>query len=242
VQEEGRNSSEIRPYLKVVSDGESEIHFTFTDGHPRDELENSVYYVKYRDGNFFRADNTLISTIENLPIRHSQSDIVFDGKAHGVRGWVWDIALDFNGNPVIAYTRLPATTDHRYHYAYWDGSTWLDHEITAGGKWFPQTRLFTTEKEPHYSGGIAIDHANPAEVYVSREIDKVFEIEKWATEDYGKTWSSTAITQQSSHNNVRPVVPRGQAEDTDYVLWMSGNYIHYTDYSTGIFVNSLDNR
>jgi hypothetical protein len=242
LQDSDRDSLEVRPYLKVVSDGRSEIHFAFTDGHPRDEPENSIYYAKYSNGDFFKADNTPIGTMQDLPIQHSQSDVVFDGKSNQVRGWIWDIALDPEGHPVIAYTRLPEETDHRYNYAYWDGNTWLDNEITPGGKWFPQTRLFSIEKEPHYSGGIAIDHDNPTEVYLSREIGKVFEIEKWTTEDHGKTWISTAITQQSSRNNVRPVVPRGQTEDTDYVLWMSGNYLHYTNYSTGILVNLSEDQ
>lgn len=238
LQDSDRDGLDIRPYLKVVSDSKSEIHFAFTDGHPRDEPQNSIYYLKYKNGNFLKANGAVVGTIQTLPIQHCQSDLVFDGKANQVRSWVWDIALDGQGHPVIAYTRLPKITDHRYSYAYWTGDTWLDHEITPGGKWFPQTpilrALLSKEKEPHYSGGIALNPANPAVVYLSRKIGKTFEIEKWVTTDFGKTWSSLAITKNSNYDNVRPLVPWGYDGAADCVLWMHGRYVHYTDYDTAI--------
>ena len=236
LEDKGRESRTIRPYLKVISDGKSEIHFAFTDGHPRNEPENSIYYIKYKNGKFFRANGTNIGTMDDLPIQPHQSDIVYDGKVNKVRSWVWDIALNTNGNPVIAYTRLPKESDHRYHYAYWNGSIWLDSEITPGGSWFPQTAPNTIEREPHYSGGLAIDHEKPSIVYVSRKIDKAFEIEKWVTADQGKTWVSTAITSNSTFNNVRPVVPIGHETNVDSVLWMKGDYFHYTNFDTGVYI------
>lgn len=51
IAEEGfRNAN--RPYVKYYSDGKSRIHFIFTDGHPRDEPVNSVYYAYYEQGAF----------------------------------------------------------------------------------------------------------------------------------------------------------------------------------------------
>lgn len=234
IQEKGRETVSIRPYLKVASDGKSTIHFTFTDGHPRSEPENSVYYLKYQDGVFFKADGTRVGTIENLPIQHRQSDIVYDGKSTKVRAWIWDIALDQEGRPVIAYTRLPRETDHRYHYARWNGETWLDTEITPAGPWFPQTPPGKTEIETHYSGGMAIDPSDPSVVYVSRPVNTMFEIEKWTTADQGVHWSATTITRNSKYLNVRPVVPRGYTGEKDHVLWMHGDYIHYTFFWTEI--------
>lgn len=146
LQDKGREDSAIRPYLKVVSDGKSEIHFAFTDGHPRNEPENSIYYIKYKNGKFFKANGMPTGTMDDLPIQRRQSDIVFDGKVNKVRGWVWDIALNAKGNPVIAYTRLPQERDHRYHYAYWNGDMWLDTEITQGGAGSHKLHYFPKKK------------------------------------------------------------------------------------------------
>ena len=234
VRETGRESGSIRPYIKIVSDGKSTIHFAFTNGHPRDEPENSIHYFRYEREGFFRADGTPIGNMDRLPVSHGDSDVVYNGKAAGIRAWVWDIALNAQGQPAIAYTRLPAKTDHRYCCARWDGRAWVDREITPGGRWFPQTPAFRREREPHYSGGMAFKHANPSIVYVSRSIRGVFEIEKRTTTDNGSTWTRVAITRDSGHGNVRPVVPRGYTKESDHVLWMRGPYIHYTNYQTEI--------
>jgi len=71
-------------------------------------------------------------------------------------------------------------------------------------------------------------------VYLSRQLNGVFEIEKWFSLDKGKTWMSQPITKNSDSLNVRPVVPRGYRGEKNHVLWMSGHYIHYTNYSTAI--------
>ena len=60
VQEKGKESENVRPYLKVVSDGKGQIHFAFTDGHPHDETQNSIYYLKYEKGAFYKADGTKV--------------------------------------------------------------------------------------------------------------------------------------------------------------------------------------
>lgn len=139
LRDSGREDSSVRPYLKVVSDGKSEIHFAFTDGHPGVEPENSIYYIKYKNGLFYKAGGSVVGSMSDLPMQHRDSDLVYNGKISKVRSWVWDIAVTVKGNPVIAYTQLPTTTDHRYHYVYWNGNAWVDTELTAGGKWFPQT-------------------------------------------------------------------------------------------------------
>lgn len=236
LQDSGRENPGVRPYLKVVSDGKSEIHFAFTDGHPHVEPENSIYYIKYKNGIFYKADDSVVGSMSDLPIQHHQSDVVYNGKIDKVRSWIWDIAVTEKGNPVIAYTRLPNKTDHRYHYAYWNDNAWVDKELSSGGTWFPQTSFFGDEKEPYYSGGIVIDHENPSIVYLSKQIEGIFEIEKWITSDSGKNWSSSAITKHSKYNNVRPVIPRGHENNVDSILWMNGTYVHYTNYDTRILM------
>jgi len=223
----------VRPYVKVATDGESSIHFAFTDGHPKNEWRNSLYYLRYEGGRFFRADGVPVGRMDTLPVRHDQSDVVYNARATGVRAWVWDIALDDRGFPVIAYVRFPSQEDHRYHYARWTGADWLDTEVVAGGTGFPEIPPGKKDTQQHYSGGIALDPENPSVLFVSRQVNGAFEIEKWETPDRGKSWQSVSLTRDSRHLNVRPLVPRGHPGGT-HVLWMFGRYERYTDYRTGV--------
>ena len=137
LQDRDRADTSIRPYTKITSDGQTTIHIAFTDGHPRNEPQNSIYYLRYEGGRFLRADGSFVGDMDNLPIPHSESDLVYDAAITGHRAWVWDIAEDSGGNPVIAYTRFPSETGHRYHYALWTGEKWYDTELVGGGSWFP---------------------------------------------------------------------------------------------------------
>jgi len=223
-----------RPYVKICSDGNETIHFAFTDGHPRDEPSNNIHYMCYRNGGLFKADGSRIGDMRTLPVTPSRSDLVYDAAAFGARAWVWDLALDSDGNPVIVYAVFPEETDHHYRYARWNGSVWEDHEIVAAGSWFPGVERGEEHFEPHYSGGLALDHAAPSVVYLSRPVRGVFEIERWSTPDGGGTWDSETVTSGSSRNNVRPCVPRGLPAGLSCVLWMHGDYGDYTDYHTAI--------
>ena len=225
-----------RPYGQYASNGKDRIHLLFTDGHPSNEAHNSVYYACYRAGAFYKADGTRICGMNELPFRPEQADCVYDATRTGVRAWVWDLAFDKNDNPVVAYTRLPEETDHRYHYARWDGKQWQVTELCAGGKWFPQTLPGKKEGEPYYSSGLSLDHSAPSIVYLSRPVNGVREIERWNTANGGKSWTSEAVTANSKFDNVRPIVVRNHAQDGPTVLWMNidGGYVHFSNYRTSI--------
>ncbi|KPK76767.1 MAG: hypothetical protein AMJ79_05535 [Phycisphaerae bacterium SM23_30] len=225
-----------RPYIKYASDGVSKIHLAFTDGHPRRAAQNNIYYACYYNNAFHKADGTKIKNMSKLPLKVAETEKVYDGASHQARSWVWDVAFDDNGYPVIAYASLPEETDHRYRYARWDGKKWHDHEICPAGKWFPQTPPGRKEPEPHYSAGLILDHSNPSRVYLSRPGKGAFEIEKWITSDFGASWKTISITAGSRYHNIRPFVVRNHAANGPKVLWMniSGKYINYTDFNTSI--------
>ena len=71
-------------------------------------------------------------------------------------------------------------------------------------------------------------------MYLSRQINGIFEIEKWVTSDGGANWSSEAITSGSKKNNVRPVVPRNHKPTGIELIWMHGDYVFYTKYDTAL--------
>ncbi len=235
-----------RPYVKVSSNGKDEIHFAFTDGHPRNEPLNSIYYLKYRKGKFFKADGTELGTTQDLPLNHEDCDLVYDASEHfkknafGVRSWIWDIAVDSIGNPVIAYTKLPTESEHQYWYAYWDGQRWLNSKISDAGSWFPRYVKSKSEQEPepHYSGGISLDQHEPNVVYFSKPVGDIFEVFRSETTDQGKSWVETPLTANSRKDNVRPHVIRRTAKAPGQVTWMyNDRYSEYTDFDTGIKIS-----
>jgi hypothetical protein len=224
-----------RPYCKFASNGKDRIDVAFTTGHPRNEPHNNIYYASYRDGALFRADGTKIKGLEDPPLRFDQAELVYDARKHGgARAWIWDVAIGSDGHPVVAYVACPAESDHRYRYARWDGAEWVDNEICAAGGWFPSTPSAKREPEPHYSGGVILDHNDPSIVYLSRPRSGVFEIEKWTTANSGRTWSSAAVTTSSSNNNVRPFVARNHSAGDSGLFWMRGDYVHYLNFRTAI--------
>lgn len=228
-----------RPYIKFAAHDGDTFWFAFTDGHPNIEPHNSIYCAYYRNGNIYHANGELIKSLGDLPLVPAEVERVFDGKEHDRNAWIWDISVDSEGLPTIAYTVFASEQDHRYYYSYWDGQIWLTNEIVAGGAWFPQTPAGVIERETYYSGGIILDHNDPTRVFLSRPVNGIFEIEQWTTADHGKSWSSTAITSDSQHNNVRPVLSRGTDGRPPMLIWMNGNYIHFTNYDTSLKMKLL---
>jgi hypothetical protein len=233
------DSAGRRPYVKLESNGVDEIHFAFTDGHPGEVPDNNLYYMKYKGGSFYRSDNSLIAAADQLPIHVASTERIYTASRETGKAWVWDIALQ-SGKPVIAYTRFPSDTDHRYHYIRHDGNGWQDRLIAGGGRWFPQTREGERVREPNYSGGIALDHTDPSVVYLSRPVDGTYEIEKRVTADGGASWTAESVTSGSRQLNVRPFVPVNRKSGELEVLWMSGEYVHYTHYRTSIMTNRTE--
>jgi len=240
------NNKFNRPYTKVVSDGRATIHFAFTDGHPRQENHNSIYYLRYRGGKFFDAAGKKRGDLNKLPILQEGLPKAFDGVASNQRAWIWDIAINQDNQPVIAYTTLPEETQHFYNYGVWDGTKWNNTRICEAGSAFPR---FDRPKEhrdpePHYSGGIVIDHQNPGTVYLSKPHNDRFEIEARFTTNGGKTFASQAVTTNSLKDNVRPFVVRNAPKSlSPRVLWMHiDQYEHYTNYHTAIKGNKLAER
>ena len=217
-----------RPYLKVDSNGRDEIAFAFTDGHPRNVLA-SIYYAAYRAGSLWSAGGRRIARIGHRPIAPRQADVVYDARARHVPAWVWDVALDPGGRPVIVYATFPSHRRHEYWYAEWTGTRWVSHFLTVGGGTISPGTI-----EFEYSGGIALDHSDPSVVYLSRRVRGGFEIERWTTADGGRRWHHTVVVPAGGTQNVRPVVPRGWDRGPMSLLFLHGHYGTYTNYHASV--------
>lgn len=223
-----------RPYVKYVS-GHDKIGFAFTDGHPK-ETDNNIYYAAIAKDScgqdaFFRADGALIKHLADGPLTVDEADTVFnhlaDPETTGDNSWVWDIAFDDAGLPVVVFVTFPSVAHHQYHWAAYDGMDWYDTIIVenAGGSVADTTIQYP---QYYYSGGIAVDPVDPGIVYVSTENGAGgWDLDKMATGDLGWSWETTPVVDGALVDNMRPVVPRDRPENTEMVLWMSGRYDFY---------------
>ena len=222
-----------RPYVKVYSTGKDKIHILFTDGHPRDEKQNSVYYMYYNNGAFYKANGTKIKNIDEEAVSPREADVVYDATRTNQKAWVWEIAEDAKGNPVIAYTKFPNDSNHIYCYATFNGKKWKSEDLINSGGWFPTAPKGKVEPEPNYSGGMTIDKENSNTLYLSVNRDSVFEIEKWTLKAKNK-WTVENITKGSTKDNVRPYAIRGaKAGNPLQVLWMQNTRYHHFGLTGG---------
>lgn len=232
---EGRKNP---PYLKVATDHRSRIDFLFTDGHPKIGPDVSVYHMYYQQDSFYQTNGQPITRRDQLPIAIQSVNPVYDAAPSNVRAWIWDIALT-NGAPVITYARYPSEDDHIYHYAYWENDRWVDHKLVNSGSMITVLRQGDVVREAHYSGGVVLDHGDPRQVYLSREVNGKFEIEHWQLLEDGR-WFVALVTEGSAKDNVRPYVAYRSPSGQSLLLWMYGVYRHYTNYDVEIRLKEIN--
>lgn len=197
-------------YIKYAT-GPDGIHFAWSRTHPRVGV-SAIRHAVLRDGRVYHQDGRPIG---KPPIRSTAGDVIYPATGGG--SWIHDIAIGAAG-PVIAYATFPGER-HVYRYARWTSTGWRDEAVTDAGP------SFAPAPEVYYSGGVSIDPANPARLYLSRKTRGEYEIERWTR---GRRWRHRAITSGSDEPNVRPFVV-GSA-----VGWMRGEYPSYTRFETRI--------
>lgn len=228
-----------RPYTKYISNGKDRIDFVFTDGHPRDVKNNSVYHIYYSNGNFYKSNGKLIRSLEEVktsPITAEESTLIFDGNTENGRGWTHDTEYNSNGEIYCAFISSPSGdigTDMRYWISTFNGKKWITEEIAyAGSNLFPG--------EQHYAGGIALMPGGE-DVVISTNVDpksgESLPNGKWQLfkgEKSGKEWNYTQLTFDPVYDHLRPAIVRG---NNNALFWFTGNYPAFMNYSTDIMMS-----
>lgn len=244
-------STGARPYAKYMSNGKDKIYLAYTTGHPDNEYPNWLYCNVFdvNDKSLYDIKGNKLSTVANGTFKVYKTDSYKSSYPNTVvdatsdrRDWLWNMAFDGSGNPVIGMTKINnGKTSHDYYYAKWTGSAWQSTFIVNGGGQFHQT----SGVEMCYSGGMAVDRDNPQDVYCSVPVNGVYEIIKYTmSADGKKVASSEAVTKNSKLNNARPFVIEGTKDDALRVAWMNGYYYYWivnttykNAYPTSIMAN-----
>ena len=237
-------STGARPYAKYASNGKDKIYVSYTTGHPDNEMPDWLYFnvidINKGNGPVLRDLNgTQLSIVQNGAFNVNKTDeyaqkypATIVDKTAGVRNWVWQIALDKDEHPVIAYPHIDnAKTGHEYWYARWNGSAWTTAKVAQGGHAFHQN---WNQTERCYSGGMALDPDAPCDLYLSIPTkdgqynkDGIYEIWRYTIGDDGKVASQEQITKNSPKNNARPFVIPGSKNSPLRLAWMQGDYYYW---------------
>ena len=237
-------STGARPYAKYQSNGKDKIYVSYTTGHPDNEQPNWLYFnvidINHGNSPILRdLKGTQLSVIQNGPFNVSKTDsyanaypVTIVDRTAGIRNWVWQIVLDEQENPVIAYPHIDdGKNTHVYWYGRWNGEKWQNTKVQSAGHAFHQN---WDKTERCYSGGMSLDPDNPQDLYLSVPTkngsynkDGVYEIWRFTIGDDGKVSSSEQLTQNSPKNNVRPFIIPGAKNSPMRLAWMQGDYYYW---------------
>lgn len=236
-----QGGSSTRPYMRYFSDGDR-IHLIGTEGHPRNEPNNSIYHGYIQDGVLYNStgsvvDGNLFDAAGQSPTQLTsifQSGTVVDGTTMQ-RGWTIDVSIDSEGDPVAVFTMRAEDNDedHRFFYGAFKNGNWNVNQVAKAGGF-----LYAPEND--YTGLVSIDPDDASTLYVSTPIDprtdtqmSHYEIFRGQTTDGGENWEWAPITFNSTVDNLRPLVPEWNSSETALV-WMRGTYNTFTSWDTEV--------
>jgi len=248
------SSSYNKGYYKYWSNGFDRIDFVFTEQHPRDTL-TSIYHGYLKDRKAYRSDGVLVDDnifdTTFIPAYWDFTKVFSDGTVIGNdtmhRCWQADLVRYDNGVIAIiitartnqffsnGYNVAPlANPDHAFIYCRYDGSQWSYTYLGKAG-----LKLVSTEED--YTGLGALCPNDPNVLYISTPYDPrdtsvslgVREIWKGVTTDNGKTWSWSPITQNSTRDNMRPIVPLWN-QTNHLLLWCRGTYTTAMNFDAAV--------
>lgn len=233
-----------RPYAKYLQIDENTIGISYTDAHPRN-FGNNLYYVEFRDNNFYTVNGDFIKSLETGPIPSSSAEKIYSGADTKKKppinesvpnsAWTTTMAKDENNYPHIGYTLYLNDDDLRFRIASWDGQQWNDREIAHAGK-----SLYKIESS--YSGLMAFDPEDPTKVFISTDVNpstgedsggkhEIYTA-KMGLEDDISTIKWEAITSNSSHRNIRPIVV--SEDGYKVLLWLYGPWKTFKNYDANV--------
>ena len=239
----------VAGYYKYWGNNTDRIDWIGTEAHPRD-ANTSLWHGYMKDGKIYNSagtvvDDALPGTSATTSAKNvDQYTAVFrtGSTVNGVRlehAWNHDVVRYADGTiAVLGQARVTGTgsddPDKRLLYFRFDGTSWKTTYLAKAG-----TKLYAAEQD--YTGLGALVPDDPTTIYISTPFDprddttKSAKREIWrgTTCDNGATFKWTPVTANSTKDNIRPIVPKWDANHTA-LLWMQGTYGTAQSYSMAI--------
>ncbi len=239
-------------YYKFWGNGADRVDFVGTEAHPRD-FDNSLYHGYVKDERIHDSTGAVVDAelLDGDAAEITAFTPVFaTGSPLGDRSlrhlWPADLVRYPDGTIAVIFTGRAGgdadDPDLRFGYARFDGTSWRATYLTKAGR-----KLY--DSEPDYTGLGALHPNDPTTLYLSTTTDPrddttqlgKHEIWRGTTCDGGVSFAWTPITEQSTQDNLRPVVPSWESDRTA-LLWMRGTYDSASTHSTDIVGVILDGR
>jgi hypothetical protein len=243
-------------YYKFWGNGVDRVDFFATEAHPRD-ANTSVFHGYIKGGKSYDSfdqelDGELFDT-DAPQITEFTTVFSAGGTIDGVavrRLWNFDIARYEDGTIGVLWQgrenecadKNNCNPGHHVLYSRFDGAGWTSTYLVQGGRTLYREQGANVEWwEEDYLGGAALDPDDPHVIYVSTNIDPRDnstaypnnEIWKGVSCDDGASFQWTPMTMNSPNENLRPVVPKWDAQNTA-LLWFRGNYQTAQKYSAEV--------
>ena len=243
------NVGYVSGYFKYCDNGRDRIEFIGTETHPRDS-STSMYHGYVKNGQSFKSDGTLVDTNifdQAAPVITQFTEIFTNGTVWppgqtNYRCWNDDVQSYPDGTvQAIIAARINNNTqgndaninpDHAFFFCRYDGTNWSSTYLCQAGY-----KLYSSEAD--YLGLGCLSPNDPNTIFISTAFDPravqpgvtdtnlpafaVREIWKGVTTNHGASFTWTPITQNSIHDNLRPIVP---AWDVNHyvLLWFRVTY------------------
>jgi hypothetical protein len=244
------NVGYVNGYFKYWGNGVDRIDFICTEYHPRD-FDTSIYHGYVSNGMSFNSFGTVMDTniFDKLTIPKPQyftpvftaGTVIPPGQTNH-RCWNDDVCRYPDGTiECIIAARINDNTqgndtgispDHAFFFCRFDGIKWTPTYLCQAGY-----KLYSSEAD--YVGLGCLNPNDPNTVYISTEFDPsavkpgvkdtnrpvttVHEIWKGVTTNLGASFTWTPITQNSYRDNLRPLMPFWDNNDSA-LLWFRGTY------------------
>lgn len=243
------NVGYVSGYFKYCDNGVDRIDFIGTETHPRDS-STSMWHGYIKNGESFKSDGTLVDADicdQSAPVITQFTEIFTNGTVWppgqtNYRCWNDDVQSYPDGTVAcILATRINDNTqgnddniapDHAFFFCRYDGTNWNDTYLCQAG-----TKLYSSEAD--YIGLGCLSPNDPNTIFISTKYDpravqygvtdtnppysNRHEIWKGVTTNHGASFTRTPITQNSTHDNLRPIVPAWDANDIA-LLWFRATY------------------
>jgi hypothetical protein len=238
-------------YYRFCDNGFDRIDFICTESHPRDSL-TSIYHGYISNGMTFKTDGTVVDSNlndTNAPLS-SDFQLVFSNGTvmppgmTNYRCWNDDVQLypdgtveciisaRINQSASSGYPDTGVNPNHSFFFCRYDGTKWTPTYLCQAGY-----KLYSSEGD--YVGLGCMSPNDPNIIYISTQWDPRVvvpgvldanpqystnhEIWKGVTTNHGASFTWTPITQNSVRDNLRPIVPGWDGNDTA-LIWFRGNY------------------
>jgi hypothetical protein len=240
----------VQGYFKYWGNGVDRIDFICTEAHPRD-YDTSMYHGYISNGMSFNTFGTVKDTNifdkVNIPKPEFFTPVFAAGTVKppgqtNYRCWNDGVCRYSDGTiQCIITARINDNTqdndininpDHAFFFCRFDGTNWNSTYLCQAGY-----KLYSSEAD--YVGLGCLNPNDPNTIYISTEFDPravipgvtdtnqayatVHEIWKGVTTNHGANFTWAPITQNSFHDNLRPIMPLWGNTDS-VLLWFRGTY------------------